>query len=387
MSISLYLVKAGDWRIEADTRLIHSGMETPGSTSDAHLFSPLTIRDVTFRNRIAVSPMCQYSCDDGFATDWHLVHLGSRAVGGAGLVMVEATAVEARGRITYGDLGLWKDDHVAPLARIVDFVHSHGAKAGIQLAHAGRKASCDLPWLGGAVIVADAPNGWQVVAPSAVAFQEGGPRPSALTVEEIRGLVDAFRGAAVRALTAGFDVIEIHGAHGYLINEFLSPLSNQRTDEYGGSFENRARFVTEVAQAIREVWPEAKPLFIRISASDWAEGGWTIEDSVALAKHLRGLGVDLVDASSGGVVSWARITVGPGYQVPFAEQIRREAGVMTGAVGMITEAKQADEIIRSGQADLVLLARAFLRDPYWPLHAARELGLKVAPPVQYGRAL
>ncbi|MBC7927897.1 MAG: NADH:flavin oxidoreductase/NADH oxidase [Bryobacteraceae bacterium] len=357
-------------------------------TGQPHLFAPLTIRNVTFRNRIAVSPMCQYSCEDGFATDWHLVHLGSRAVGGAGLVMVEATAVEARGRITHADLGLWKDEHIAPLQKIAAFISSQGAVAGIQLAHAGRKASTHLPWEGGAAIAPADPNGWQVVAPSAVPFRDGDPEPAELSRAEIRGVVEAFVASAKRALEAGFQVLEIHGAHGYLMNEFLSPLSNQRTDEYGGSFDNRVRLVLEITEAIRAIWPQSLPLFLRISASDWAPGGWTIEDSVELARRVRPLGVDLIDASSGGAVPYAKVETGPGYQVPFAAKIRRDSGILTGAVGMITEPQQADTIIREGQADIVLLAREFLRSPYWPLQAARKLEQAgaAAPPVQYTRA-
>ena len=351
-----------------------------------HLFSPLAIRDVAFRNRIAVSPMCQYSCDDGFATDWHLVHLGSRAVGGAALVIVEASAVEARGRISPADLGIWRDEHIAPLGRIAAFVRRQGAVAGIQLAHAGRKASTHVPWEKGGAVLPESEGGWRPVAPSPVPFYDTDTPPLELSQAEIRTIVAAFAAAARRALTAGFQVIEIHAAHGYLINEFLSPLANDRRDEYGGSFENRTRFVREVAAAIRGVWPDSLPLFIRISASDWVEGGWTIGDSVKLAHLLKPLGVDLVDCSSGGLSPHAKIELGPGYQVPFAERIRRETGILTGAVGMITEPQQADRIIREGRADMVLLARQFLRDPYFPMHAAKALGIEIAPPVQYKRA-
>ncbi len=362
--------------------------QTAGQNEDTQptLFTPLQIRDVVLPNRIAVSPMCQYSAVDGFVNDWHFVHLGSRAVGGAGLVIVEATAVEPRGRITYGDLGLWKDEQIEPLARIARFITDQGSVPGIQLAHAGRKASTDLPWLGGRAFAPDHPNGWQTVAPSPIPFRAGDPVPRELTRDEIRDIVKAFAAAATRSLRAGFQVIELHGAHGYLLNEFLSPLTNQRTDEYGGSFENRARLAVEITKAVREVWPAGLPLFLRISASDWADGGWTPEDSVRLARLLQPLGIDLIDASSGGVVAHAKIATGPGYQVPFAEQVRREAGVLTAAVGMITEPHQANDIIRSGQADLVLLAREFLRDPYWPRHAARELGVTVKAPDQYARA-
>jgi 2,4-dienoyl-CoA reductase-like NADH-dependent reductase (Old Yellow Enzyme family) len=330
--------------------------------------------------------MCEYSSPDGFATDWHLVHLGSRAVGGAGLVIVEATAVEPDGRITFGDLGIWKDEHIAELQRITAFIKSQGAVPGIQLAHAGRKASTQLPWEGGKVIPPGEPNGWLPVAPSPIPFRDGDSIPQELTVAEIRGLVAAFAAATRRALAAGFEVIEIHGAHGYLINEFLSPLSNYRTDEYGGSFANRVRFLLEVVGAVRGEMPEELPLFLRISATEWAEGGWTIEDSVELAGVVVSLGVDLIDVSSGGNAIHAKIPVGPGYQVPLAEEIRREAGILTGAVGLITDAQQAEAIVESGQADIVLLARELLRDPYFPMHAAQELGVPVSAPNQYLRA-
>jgi 2,4-dienoyl-CoA reductase-like NADH-dependent reductase (Old Yellow Enzyme family) len=352
-----------------------------------HLFSPLTIRDVTLRNRIAVSPMCQYSCVDGFADDWHLVHLCSRAVGGAGLVMMEATAVTADGRITYGDHGLWKDEHTPMLSRITAFIKAQGAVPGIQIAHAGRKASCKKPWDDkGAAIAPDREHGWQVVAPSALPFNEGDPVPHALSINEIAAITQAFVDTAKRALKAGFEVLELHAAHGYLIHEFLSPLANRRSDNYGGSFENRIRFALEVTDAVRAVWPQQLPLFMRISASDWKEGGWTEADSARLAGMVKDKGVDLMDCSSGGIVPHVKIPNTPGYQVPFAETVRREAGILTGAVGLITEARQADDIIRSGKADIVLVAREFLRDPYWPLHAAHELGVEVKAPVQYGRA-
>ena len=349
------------------------------------LFTPLAIRGVTFRHRIAVSPMCQYSSEDGFASDWHLVHLGSRAVGGAALVMTEASAVEARGRISPQDLGIWKDDHVEFLSRIARFVRAQGAVPGMQIAHAGRKASVRRPWEGGAAM-GPADGGWQPVAPSAIPFHAGDPAPTALSREEIRCVTRAFAEAAGRALAAGFQTLEIHGAHGYLIHEFLSPLSNRREDEYGGSLENRMRFALETAAAVRAVWPERLPLFQRISASDWADGGWTIGDSVELARRLKTLGVDLIDCSSGGAVAHQQIALGPGYQVPFAERIRREADILTGAVGLITTPQQADAIVGQGQADLILLAREFLRDPYFPLHAAKALGKAPAPPVQYQRA-
>ncbi len=329
--------------------------------------------------------MCQYSSVDGFATDWHVVHLGSRAVGGAGLVMVEASAVEADGRITPDDLGIWQDAHVEQLSRIAAFVKRQGAAAGIQLAHAGRKASSKSPWKGGAAIARE-DGGWPTVAPSAIPFRAGDAAPAELSVAGIQRITASFAAAAQRALRAGFEVLEVHAAHGYLLHEFLSPLSNVRSDEYGGAFANRIRFVLETVLAVRAVWPGHLPLFVRISASDWAEGGWNIDDSVALAKKLAPMGVDLIDCSSGGAVAHQKIDVKPGYQVPFAQRIRQEAGIKTGAVGLITEPLQADQIIREGQADLVLLARAMLRDPYWPLHAARVLGLTPAPPVQYGRA-
>ncbi len=356
------------------------------SISAPHLFQPLTIRSVTLRNRIGVSPMCQYSAEDGLANDWHHVHLGSRAVGGAGLVIVEATGVAPEGRITPGCLGLWNEKQIEPLARIAQFVKSHGAVAGIQIAHAGRKASADLPWKGGAHL-SDAQGGWPTIAPSAVPF--GGDLtkvPRAMTEADIARVQNDFVATAKRALTAGFNFLELHAAHGYLFNEFLSPLANQRTDKYGGSFENRIRFLLDSTRAVRQIWPDHLPLTVRISAIDWKEGGWDIEQSIALAKLLKTEGVDLIDCSSGGVVPDAKITVVPGYQVPFAEKIRHGADIATAAVGFITEPKQADDIIRHGQADVVLLARQFLRDPYWPVHAARTLGHKLPPPPQYARA-
>ena len=356
-----------------------------GAAAGTNLFTPLTVRGVTFRNRIAVSPMCQYSSVDGLATDWHLVHLGSRAVGGAGLVMTEAAAVEARGRISPADAGIWKDEHIDPLARITRFLREQGAVAGIQLAHAGRKASTRRPWEGDGTIPESA-GGWPTVAPSPVPFQPEDPAPVELSHAGIHSIVEAFVAAARRALRAGFQVVEIHGAHGYLIHEFLSPLSNRRTDEYGGSFENRIRFALEVAEAVRGAWPLDLPLFLRISATDWVEGGWTPDESVELARRVRPLGVDLIDCSSGGSAAHAKVPLAPGYQVPFAERIRREAGILTGAVGLITTPRQADEIIRSGKADLVLLGREFLRHPYFPLDAAGTLGAEINPPVQYLRA-
>lgn len=350
------------------------------------LFDPLTFRGVTLRNRIAVSPMCQYSCTDGLANDWHFVHLGSRAVGGAALIFTEAAAVVPEGRISPQDLGIWSDAHVEPLARVVRFIAEQGGVAGIQLAHAGRKASTYRPWDGNGT-VPEAQGGWKnVVAPSAVPFAPHYPAPVALTEEGIRAVVAAFAQSARRACAAGFRVVEVHAAHGYLLHQFLSPLSNQRQDHYGGSFDNRTRLLREVVTAMRQVWPKENALFVRISATDWAEGGWTVEQSVELARQLAPLEVDLIDCSSGGNVARVQIPVGPGYQTAFAERIRRESGVPTGAVGLVTSPVQADHILRSGQADLVLLARELLRDPYWPLRAARELGQPISWPVQYLRA-
>jgi len=350
-----------------------------------HLLTPLQIRDVILRNRIGVSPMCQYSAEDGFANDWHLVHLGSRAAGGAALVMMEATAVEARGRISPQDTGIWKDDHIAFLSRMTAFIAQQGAVPGIQLAHAGRKASTRRPWEGGTAVLPDA-GGWLPCAPTALPFRPEDAVPEELSKAGIQSVLDAFAAAAKRALAAGFRVVEIHGAHGYLIHQFLSPLSNHRRDDYGGSFENRIRFAVEVAATVRGVWPQQLPLFLRISASDWIAGGWTIDDSVELARRVKPLGVDLIDCSSGGSSLQAKIPLGPGYQVPFAERIRHEAGILTAAVGMITTPQQAEEIVQTGKADLVLLAREFLRNPYFPLHAAKALNAEVKGPVQYGRA-
>jgi 2,4-dienoyl-CoA reductase-like NADH-dependent reductase (Old Yellow Enzyme family) len=349
------------------------------------LFTPFQLRSVVFPNRIGVSPMCEYSSDDGFATDWHLVHLGARAQGGAGLVMIEASAVVPEGRISIGDLGIWKDEHIEKLAQIVRFIHSQGSRAGIQLAHAGRKASMTVPFSGERLLTPDEGR-WQTLAPSPIPFSESYSLPKALDEAEIAGIVSAFASAAKRADVAGFDFVEIHGAHGYLLHEFLSPLSNHRTDQYGGSFENRTRFPLEVADAVRAIWPEHLPLFTRISATDWAEGGWIADESVELARTLRGHGVDLVDVSSGGLVPHAKIPAAPGFQVPFAERVRKEAGVPSAAVGLITEPQQANEIIAKGQADIVLLAREMLRDPYWAVHAAETLGETASWPVQYLRA-
>ena len=354
---------------------------------EVDLLSPLEIRGVTFRNRVVMSPMCQYCAHEGLADDWHLVHLGSRAVGGAALVMVEATAVTRDGRITPGDLGIWEDRHVEPLARIARFVHGQGAVAGIQLAHAGRKASSDLPWNGGAGLTTAERGGWPVVGPSAIPFDEGSPVPRALDEASIDAVVDAFEAAARRALAAGFRVIEIHSAHGYLLHSFLSPLSNRRTDAYGGPLENRMSLLLRVANRLRELVPDELPLFVRISATDWAEGGWDIEQSVVLARALQELGVDLIDVSSGGLVPKARIPVGKGYQVPFARRIRDEAGIRTGAVGLITEPDQADEIVTCGDADLVFLGRELLRQPYWALDAQQALHEEPSWPLQYGYAI
>jgi len=351
----------------------------------SQLFSPLSIRSISFKNRLVVSPMCQYSSIDGFLNDWHLVHLGSRAVGGAALVMQEATAVSPEGRITYADAGIWKDEHIEKQKPVTAFIRQHGSVPGIQLAHAGRKSSSEVPWKGGKQIT-EGSNSWQPVAPSPAPFREGDRESGQLTLDEIGKLVAGFKAAARRALWAGYEVIEIHGAHGYLIHEFLSPLSNKRRDEYGGSFENRIRFLLEIVAAVREEWPLTLPLFVRISATDWAGGGWDIESSVRLAGVLKTKEVDLIDVSSGGLAAHQQITLGPGYQVPFAMRIRKETGMLTGAVGLITEASQAEEIIVSGQADLILMARQLLRDPYFPLHAASQLGSHTHWPAQYERA-
>lgn len=331
------------------------------------LYEPLTLRGVTMRNRIGVSPMCEYSSVDGFATDWHVVHLGSRAVGGAGLVLTEATAVTADGRISPHDLGIYRDEHVEVLARITRFVSAQGAVPGMQLSHAGRKASVDAPWRGGAAL-SPADGGWRPVwAPSAVPFGDRSPVPVALDRAGIDAVVAAFRDAATRALAAGFQMIELHAAHGYLLHEFLSPLTNHRTDEYGGSFENRVRLLVRVTQSVREVWPDRLPLLVRLSGTDWVEGGWDVEQSVALTRLLVPLGVDLVDCSSGGIVPGVKIPAGPGYQVHLSARIRRDGGTATAAVGLITDPAQADAIVREGEADMVFLARELLRDPYWPL--------------------
>ena len=351
----------------------------------ANLFQPLKIRSIQLKNRIVVSPMCQYSSQDGFANDWHLVHLGSRAVGGAALVFTEAAAVSPEGRITHHDLGIYKDEHIEFLKRITDFIKNQNAVAGIQLAHAGRKASHHRPWEGSAALNENE-DPWITEAPSAIAYKEGDPIPHELKIEEIKKIIKDFKQAAVRSAEAGFEIIELHGAHGYLLHEFLSPLSNHRKDEYGGSFENRIRFILEITEVVRQVWTEEKPLFIRISATDWVDGGWTVEESVALSGILKTKGVDLVDCSSGGNSPGQKIPVGPMYQTPFAERIKKESGIMTGAVGLITTAQQAEDIIANGQADLILLARQVLREPYFPFHAAHDLGVDIPWPPQYDRA-
>lgn len=349
------------------------------------LLSPLSIKDVNLRNRITISPMCQYSSVDGFATDWHLVHLGSRAVGGAGLIIQEATAISPEGRISPGDLGIYQDEHIQKLKSITTFIHQQGAVAGIQLAHAGRKASCAEPWNGSKQIKVKH-GGWTMGAPSPIAFNPDDESPMALDTEGIQKVTDDFKAGAIRAVQAGYRLIEIHAAHGYLIHQFLSPLSNHRTDNYGGSFENRIRLLLEIVKAVQTVWPENLPLFVRISATDWADGGWDIQEAVQLSSVLKASGVDLIDCSSGGLVPYAKIPLGPGYQVLFAERIKKEAGILTGAVGLITEVQQAEEILGKGQADLIIIARASLRYPYFALHAARHLGDDIAWPLQYQRA-
>jgi 2,4-dienoyl-CoA reductase-like NADH-dependent reductase (Old Yellow Enzyme family) len=361
---------------------------TTHSSSPSHLFQPLTIKSITLRNRIGVSPMCEYSSEDGVATDWHLVHLGSRAVGGAGLVVAEATAVSPEGRISPADAGIWADKHVEPIARINRFIKRQGAVPGIQLAHAGRKASTSPPWEGDASLADDA-GGWPTIAPSAIPF--GGSltkAPRAMSEADIARVHTAFVAAAKRSLAAGVEWLELHFAHGYLAHQFLSPLSNHRADRYGGELENRLRFPLETARAVRAVWPGKFPLAVRLSCTDWVPGGWDIEQSIELATRLKAEQVDLIDCSSGGTAPDARIPVGPGYQVPFSERIRREAGIATATVGGITEPTHADELIRNGRADLVLLGREFLRQPYWPRIAAGVLHQKdaVPAPMQYGRA-
>jgi 2,4-dienoyl-CoA reductase-like NADH-dependent reductase (Old Yellow Enzyme family) len=352
----------------------------------SQLFSPFQLREIAFRNRIFVSPMCQYSSDDGMPNDWHLVHLGSRAVGGAACVIVEATAVSPEGRISPVDSGIWSDAHAAAFGRITTFMKQHGAVPGVQLAHAGRKASTDAPWRGGKPVPPSA-GGWQPIAPSPIPFNDGYPTPREMTRADIDAVTGQFVAATKRSVDAGFDLIELHMAHGYLMHSFLSPLSNHRTDDFGGSLANRMRFPLQITRAVRDAWPGHLPLLARISATDWADGGWDLEQSVTFARELKKLNVDLIDCSSGGLVPYAKIELGPGYQVPFAAAIRRDAGIATGAVGMITDAKQAESIVANGEADVVLLARAMLRDPYWPMHAADELGVSIDYwPKQYGRA-
>lgn len=364
-------------------------MEQPKHSASPELFQPLTIKSVTFQNRIVVSPMCQYSSVDGMANDWHLVHLGSRAVGGAGLILLEATAVEPRGRISPDDLGLWDDAHIQPLQRITRFLKEHGAVPGIQLAHAGRKGSTYAPWKGkGAIPLED--GGWNVVSASSLPYAEHFHVPHALTSDEIQEIVTCFRDAARRAYEAGFEVVEIHAAHGYLLHQFLSPYTNDRDDVYGGSLANRARFLLEVIKAVQSVWPKDFPLWVRISATDWLEHlsvpSWTLEDSVALCQMLKDAGVDVIDVSSGGNSPKQKIKVQPGYQVPFAETIKRKVGIRTAAVGLITEPEQAESILQKKQADLIALGREFLRQPYFPLHASKQLGADIRWPAQYERA-
>ena len=350
-----------------------------------NLFSPFEIKSVHLKNRIVISPMCQYSSIDGFANDWHLVHLGSRAVGGAGLIISEACAVVPEGRISPFDLGIWKDEHISELKRITTFIELQGSVPAIQLAHAGRKASCAQPWKGGEMLRKDE-GGWQTFAPSAIAFNQMYPMPLSLNIEGIQKVVDSFRLAAKRALEAGFKVIEIHAAHGYLIHEFFSPLSNQRTDAYGGSFQNRTRILCEIITAIQGVWPENLPIFVRISATDWVDGGWNIDESVELSRILKDMGIDLIDCSSGGNISNVRIPLAPGYQVPFSKRIKEVTGISTGTVGLITDALQAENILLNKEADLILFARESLRNPYFPLNAATALNEKIDWPIQYARA-
>ena len=382
MSKATHAVFVGDTHRSGRAVASHD-LEVP----EVDLLSPLTLRGVTLRNRIAMSPMCQYSAVEGMANDWHLVHLGSRAVGGAALVIVEATAVTPEGRISPADLGIWSDEHIEPLARVARFVRSQGAIAGIQLAHAGRKASCEVPWKAWVSLKTPEQGGWQVVGPSPIPFESGDPMPLALDEKGIEDTVEAFEAATKRALSAGFQVIEIHAAHGYLLHQFLSPLSNQRQDEYGGSLENRMRLLVRVTERLRRRLREELPLLVRISATDWVEGGWNLEESIELARRLKQLGVDLIDVSSGGTVPNAKIPVGKGYQVPFARRIREEAGIRTGAVGMITDPEYANEVITGGSANMVIIGREFLREPYWALKARCALGSEAAWPTQYGYAV
>lgn len=373
--------------VPSPSRGCPAGAEHDREVPEVDLLSPLTIRGVTFRNRIVMSPMCQYSAEEGLANDWHLVHLGSRAVGGVALVMVEATAVTREGRISPGDMGIWSDAHAEPLARIASFMSSQGAVAGIQLAHAGRKASCEPPWLGGASLKTAESGGWTVVGPSPLPFYDGDPLPVELDEAGIAGVVDAFAAAARRAVAAGFQVIEIHAAHGYLLHEFLSPLSNRRTDQYGGSLENRMRLPLRIVEHIRRVMPGELPLFVRISATDWADGGWDLDQSVIFARRAKDLGVDLIDVSSGALIPKVHIPVAKGYQVPLARRIRHDAAIKTGAVGLITEAQYANELVTGGDADLVFIGRELLREPYWALKAEHALGAEPTWPVPYGYAV
>ncbi len=370
----------------AERTSLPSHNPAPGDHPMTHLFAPYSLRDVTLRNRIGVSPMCQYSAQDGFANDWHLAHLGARAAGGAGLVIAEATAVEARGRISPNDLGIWSDDHVPSLARIAGFIKSQGAVAGIQIAHAGRKASVNRPWDGGGPIEAGDPRSWPVIGPSPLPFADGYLVPHELSLVEITQVQAAFRTAAERAVAAGFEWLEIHGAHGYLVHNFLSQLSNRREDQYGGSRENRARFLLETVRAVREVWPERLPLAVRLSCTEWVEDGWSLDDTIALAKALKPEGVDLIDCSSGGNLPKAPVPTGAGYQIPLSEAVRRQAQIPTATVGLISSPTHADEILRNGRADLVLLGRESLRNPNWPLFAAQALKQALPTPPQYLRA-
>jgi len=352
------------------------------------LLTPLNIKSILFKNRIWISPMCQYSSLNGHPTDWHLVHLGSRAVGGAGLVMVEATAVTPEGRISPDDSGIWSDEHIPSFKKLADFIKDQGAVSGIQIAHAGRKGSVAAPWLGGAVL-SNAERGWETIAPSAIAFQDGNVLPREMTKDDIQQIIAAFADAAKRCLAAGFQVLELHMAHGYLMHQFLSPLSNHRQDEYGGSLENRLRFPLAAARAVREVWPQTNPLFARISATDWADNpdeGWRLPDAIHLSHQLKMLGIDLIDCSSGGTLARPKIPLIPGYQVPFSDQIRKEVDIMTTAVGLITEAEQAEAILVQEQADAIFIARESLRNPYWPQQVAKTLGAEFQKPVQYGRS-
>ncbi|QDK38711.1 NADH:flavin oxidoreductase/NADH oxidase [Bdellovibrio sp. NC01] len=349
------------------------------------LFSPLKLRSLTLKNRIAVSPMCQYSAKDGVPNSWHMVHLGSRAVGGAGLIIVEATGVSPEARISPGDLGLWNDQQTESFKPIVSFIKENGAVAGIQLAHAGRKASTDVPWRGGKGLTPQQ-EGWQTLAPSAISYSDKYTMPKEMSTDEIEQMIQDFCSATQRAINAGFQVIELHFAHGYLMHQFLSPLSNHRHDQYGGTLENRMRMPLKVVEEVRKVMPSDMPLLVRISATDWAEGGWDLDQSLIFCQELKTRGVDLIDCSSGGLTGAQKIAVGPHYQVPFAEAVKKEADILTGAVGLITDPEAAEQILTSGKADLVLLARELLRDPYWPLHAAKKLGVEITWPPQYERA-